>query len=121
MPKNLPLTGNRTECPGCRQCFNSESAFDRHRVGTYEDPNRPRRCLTVDLMLAKGFQTNAKGYWIRGQRPNGTLRRNTTKALEPCTTLPAEPRDALHPQRVPAEGPAQTVQQGAASPILTMP
>jgi len=121
MPKNLPLTGNRTECPSCRECFNSESAFDRHRVGSYEDSNRPRRYLTVDLMLARGFQTNAKGYWIRGQRPDGTLRRKTAKALGPCTSLPPEPRDARHPQRVPAEGSAQTAQPSAASPILTMP
>ncbi len=75
MPKNLPLTGNRTECPTCRECFNSVSAFDRHRVGTYDNPRKPRRCLRVPQMVAKGFKVNAKGFWIRGKRPAGTVQR----------------------------------------------
>jgi len=75
MPKNLRLTGNRVECPTCRECFNSDSAFDRHRVGTYDDPKNPRRCLTVPQMVAKGFKVNAQGFWIRGKLPAGTVQR----------------------------------------------
>lgn len=76
------LTGNRCQCTACLEVFNSESTFDRHRVGPFESPEAPakRRCLTPAEMTAKGWLHNAAGFWIRSVRPA------VTHALEgPCT------------------------------------
>lgn len=95
MPRNLPLTGNRTECTTCLECFNSESAFDRHLVSNYDYRKSTRRCLTVPQMIAKGFTTNPKGYWIRSQRRAGTLRRKPATEAAPATTVATAPCEAL--------------------------
>lgn len=95
MPKNLPITGNRAQCPTCRECFNSDSAFDRHRVGSYDDPKNRRRCLTTEQMVSKGFKTNAKGYWIRGKRPKGIVHGKAVTPVASATTVPGVPAVAL--------------------------
>ena len=55
------LTGNRNQCQACKEYFNSNSPFDKHRTGTY---GVNRRCLTPDEMLAKGMLKNDAGFWI---------------------------------------------------------
>lgn len=55
------LTGQKNQCRGCSQYFNSNRAFDKHRTGHYE---HGRRCLTPDEMIAKGMSLNAAGFWI---------------------------------------------------------
>ncbi len=61
-------------CTVCGEDFGSVSAFDKHRVGTFDytftqgldmDPPREngRRCLGVDEFEAKGFVRNARGTW----------------------------------------------------------
>jgi hypothetical protein len=52
-----PLNG----CSGCREDFASVSAFDRHRVGTFE-PN-DRRCMDDREMLAAGMEVDERGRW----------------------------------------------------------
>lgn len=62
------LTGNRCRCAKCGTLFNSVSVFDRHRVGSWQDAGKYRRCLSVDEMVARGWSQNARGFWIERQR-----------------------------------------------------
>ncbi len=48
-------------CGGCNEFFGSDSAFQLHRVGDWDD----RRCLTVEEMRARGLELNGRGYWTR--------------------------------------------------------
>lgn len=57
----MRLTGNRNQCGGCREYFNSNGAFDKHRTGDYHGH---RRCLNPDEMIEKGMSKNALGFWI---------------------------------------------------------
>jgi hypothetical protein len=62
----IPLRGDRNECPSCGELFNSSSSFDKHRVGEFavkEGPNR-RRCLTPDEMIAKGMSKVDTHFWV---------------------------------------------------------
>ena len=65
------LRGDRNQCTVCGEMFNSSSAFERHRTGSYGKPGVPskRRCLTVPEMLAKGYEKNAAFFWTRGSNP----------------------------------------------------
>jgi hypothetical protein len=56
----MRLTGSKNQCGACRQYFNSNSAFVKHRTGTY---GVDRRCLNEEGMLEKKMQKNAAGYW----------------------------------------------------------
>jgi len=60
------LTGRRCECTACGKVFNSESAFDRHRVGEFAGLGgaSSRRCLTEAELLAGGWSRNGAGAWI---------------------------------------------------------
>jgi hypothetical protein len=60
------LTGDRNQCPGCSEYFNSTFAFEKHRTGDF---NKDRRCRTTDEMEAKGMAKNAAGFWISSAMP----------------------------------------------------
>ena len=62
----MKLTGDRNQCQGCKEYFNSTYAFDVHRAGTY---GVDRRCQTVDEMLTNGMGKNAKGFWVSRLNP----------------------------------------------------
>lgn len=55
------LKGNRNQCGGCSEYFNSVGAFEKHRVGKYGEQ---RRCLTPEEMMQKGMSKNDAGFWI---------------------------------------------------------
>ena len=57
----MNLTGQRNQCQGCKQYFNSNKAFDKHRTGKH---GHDRRCRTPDEMLAKGMSLNKANFWI---------------------------------------------------------
>lgn len=57
----MNLTGDRNQCRGCGEYFNSSNAFERHRTGEH---GVNRRCLTPDEMLAKKMQKNSQGFWV---------------------------------------------------------
>jgi hypothetical protein len=65
-PYDRPLKGNRTQCQGCYEYFNSLSAFEWHRVGTFM-PNT-RRCLKPEEMTELGMSLNQAGFWITEKR-----------------------------------------------------
>jgi len=59
--KGLKLGNRRCECSVCNECFNSVSAFDKHRVrGT---------CLSTEQMREKGMVENNAGYWVASINP----------------------------------------------------
>lgn len=65
------LTGQRNQCPGCDQYFNSNLAFDMHRTGKH---GHDRRCMTPLEMTAKGMCVNAAGFWISESMPSDKLK-----------------------------------------------
>lgn len=62
----MKLTGQRNQCPGCNEFFNSNAAFDKHRTGEF---GKNRRCKTTDEMLAAGMAKNATGWWVTALNP----------------------------------------------------
>jgi hypothetical protein len=63
----MRLTGNRCQCTGCGEYFNSTSTFDRHRTDSYERGER-RRCRTPDELILRGWSKNPAGFWIERTR-----------------------------------------------------
>ena len=63
----MRLTGQRNQCQGCKQYFNSNTAFDMHRIGKH---GHGRRCMTPEEMQAKGISLNATGFWIGSTMPD---------------------------------------------------
>lgn len=56
------LRGDRNQCRGCGEWFNSTGAFDKHRTGDF---GGERRCMDEEEMLRRGMVKNATGFWIR--------------------------------------------------------
>jgi len=54
------LSGDRNQCAGCGEMFNSSAAFDKHRTGAF---GVDRRCRTPDEMRKVGM-SNDGGWWI---------------------------------------------------------
>ena len=65
--KKTGLRGDRNQCPGCGKCFNSTSAFDKHRTGTH---SVDRRCLTQDEMTERGMVLRDDGFWRGSAMPD---------------------------------------------------
>ena len=61
-PYDRKLRGNRCQCQGCFEYFNSEAAFNLHRTGTYQPLTR--RCLSTEEMQELGMSVNMAGFWI---------------------------------------------------------
>jgi hypothetical protein len=57
----MKLRGQKNQCQGCKQYFNSNTAFEMHRTGRH---GIDRRCMTTDEMTAKGMSLNAQSFWI---------------------------------------------------------
>jgi hypothetical protein len=72
------LTGDRNECPGCNELFNSSAAFDKHRVGPFGEKGKPaaRRCLTVAEMQKAGMAKNSAAFWVTALMPQNDPRRS---------------------------------------------
>ena len=62
----VTLRGDRNQCAGCHELFNSSHAFEKHRTGEH---GIDRRCLTADEMLAKGMHKGADGFWRGSAMP----------------------------------------------------
>ena len=67
--KHPNLSGDRNQCAGCAELFNSTFSFDKHRVGSH---GVDRRCLTPTAMLEKGFRKNSHGFWVSNPRDKDT-------------------------------------------------
>lgn len=55
------LSGQRNQCRGCGEYFNSNAAFEKHRTGKH---GKDRRCRTPEEMLEKGMALNKAGFWV---------------------------------------------------------
>jgi hypothetical protein len=55
------LTDSRCQCAGCGEYFNSDSAFDKHRIGEF---GKDRRCMTTAKMREAGMSKNAADWWV---------------------------------------------------------
>ncbi len=74
------LTGNRNQCGGCKQYFNSNAAFDKHRTGVF---GVDRRCLNDDEMLGKKMEKNVAGFWTTGLMDQSLIeKRNAIRKQE---------------------------------------
>ena len=62
----MKLRGDKNQCQGCKEFFNSGYGFDKHRRGIH---GLDRRCLTSTEMLAKGMSMKADGFWITSAMP----------------------------------------------------
>lgn len=67
----MKLNGDRNQCQGCKEYFNSTFAFEKHRSGEH---GKNRRCLSTDEMLAKGMDKNEAGFWISAKMPDSVLK-----------------------------------------------
>jgi Toprim domain len=63
-PLSRRLIGNRCRCAVCGEYFNSEKAFDQHRVGKYSEE---RRCKSAHDMEASGMILSETGWLARGK------------------------------------------------------
>lgn len=57
----MKLVGSRNQCSGCKQYFNSNTAFEKHRTGAF---GVNRRCRSSEEMLKIGMTKNKSGFWI---------------------------------------------------------
>lgn len=64
------LSGDRNQCAGCSEYFNSSFAFDKHRTGDF---GISRRCITKEEMISKGMAVNAAGFWISAAMPESVI------------------------------------------------
>jgi hypothetical protein len=55
------LRGDRNCCPSCSQYFNSITAFDQHRIGSFK---AGRRCLSISDMESQNFGKTKDGFWL---------------------------------------------------------
>jgi len=58
------LRGRRNWCSTCGEYFNSDAAFDKHRIGDFGSEINPRRCMTVEEMIMAGMELNQDDFWI---------------------------------------------------------
>ena len=54
------LNGDRNQCQGCKEYFNSTHAFDKHRTGEH---GKSRRCLSSEEMALNGMFLGPDGFW----------------------------------------------------------
>lgn len=66
------LRGDRNQCPGCGEYFNSSGAFDKHRIGKF---GADRRCRTTEEMEAAGMVKRSDGFWVGSKKPEHLLER----------------------------------------------
>jgi hypothetical protein len=84
------LTGRRCQCTACGDLFNSETAFDRHRVGDFAGLGgiNTRRCMTEAELLAAGLSRNRAGAWITSVFLRLTEAHKQGSQGEASTTMP---------------------------------
>jgi hypothetical protein len=64
--KAKKLNGDRNQCQGYLEYFNSSHAFDKHRTGEH---GVDRRCMNHDEMKAKGMFLGDDGFWRGSAMP----------------------------------------------------
>ncbi len=67
---NVTLRGDRNECAGCGELFNSTHAFDKHRTGAH---GVDRRCMSAEEMQERGMFKGSDGFWRGSAMPADVL------------------------------------------------
>ena len=87
----IVLMGDRNQCQGCKEYFNSTYAFDGHRTGQH---GVDRRCRTPEEMIGRGYSKNRFGLWITNTMPasliekiTGEKHADTTPTTESSSTV----------------------------------
>jgi hypothetical protein len=76
----MKLGSSRNQCGGCKQYFNSNFAFVKHRTGTY---GVNRRCLNEQEMMDKKMEKNSAGFWTNGLMDQSIIeKRNAIREQE---------------------------------------
>jgi hypothetical protein len=85
----MKLSGDRNQCAGCGEYFNSSAAFDKHRTGAFGAPmgdgtymQHSRRCRTVAEMQAAGMAKNKDGWWLT--EPDRRIHCDATNTATPA-------------------------------------
>jgi hypothetical protein len=60
----VALKGKQCRCSHCGEFFTRLRTFERHRVGSFKDRGKHRRCLSEFEMYAKGWSKNRAGFWV---------------------------------------------------------
>ena len=68
MANRKKLSGNRNQYPTCGKYFNSNGAFEKHRVGQH---GVDRRCMTTSEMLEAGMILGEDEFWRGSAMPEG--------------------------------------------------
>lgn len=66
----MKLTGDRNQCQGCKEFFNSTFAFDKHRTGDFAVN---RRCRSKAEMVLRGMVLAESGFWVSAAMPKSIL------------------------------------------------
>ena len=66
---NRTLTGQHNHCSACGEYFNSNVAFEKHRIGEF---GIDRRCANLYEMEEKGMSKNSGDWWITEKRIDKT-------------------------------------------------
>jgi len=66
----MMLRGDRNQCQGCKEYFNSTLAFDKHRTGEH---GVGRRCRTKAEMVLRGMAVATSGFWVASSMPKDVL------------------------------------------------
>lgn len=78
------VTANGAHCGGCHHTFTSDSAFDAHRTGSYDD----RACLPVDGL--DGWRSTPRG-WTNAAEMPAALRRARRSAENGAGSVLGDP------------------------------
>jgi hypothetical protein len=91
----MQLRGDKNQCQGCTEFFNSTYAFDKHRTGLH---GIDRRCLTTTEMQAKGMIKRDNGFWVSEamQFPRAMQMQNTRENDVVATTLATTHENGLN-------------------------
>lgn len=75
----MQLRGDRNQCQGCKEFFNSTFAFDKHRTGEH---GKNRRCLTVEEMQSREMVKNSDLFWVSKAKPDEAVNAKQTFSAE---------------------------------------
>ncbi len=87
-----------TLCSGCGRFFSSDSEFDAHRTGKFNQTPSARRCMTPGEMAAAGFISRRMIVRNKGEQDVWTRKASLErfqKAHSALTVPPKVPSDAV--------------------------
>jgi hypothetical protein len=89
-----PLKGDRNQCTGCNEYFNSTGSFEGHRTGKH---GVDRRCRTVEEMIERGYSKNKLGFWIASKMPTSLIEKITGETNADTATKTESTSDLQQP------------------------